>query len=455
MTIKEAEALSGVSSRNIRFYEKKGLLKPQRNRENDYRVYSEEDIERLKLIRMLRMVDMPLEQILDITQGRLSLQSAAAMQMEKLEEQIKHLKTALQFCEELSESSEVNVSEVLQRMDEPMSKRFLFRNWTWDFAEFGSNFLRPLAMGLLPFAFGLPQLFLFYLFNISGNTLAMLLSAFVLPCVWVLVGYRYDKRGKWLSGFFLTQVIPIIVVALALVPEILPHVVTDDYGEFVTVYLTLPYISALLYPLALMNRDLISVGAIWTYICGYAVIPVCLFLGKVIGWIMPWIRKKQEECLEKRMAKGYIPGEHSQWKKTLIIIGICIAVTAVLSWPIYAPLEVSARPEHMWDQIAQQELYIVMDEQSYFFTAEADMEALFQFEAWERVYCIPGISHRHEEVCKIRGHRGMVTYMTLYDDGCARTFGSNEHRFRMDSGYFEIPEEAVEALVAYLRENAP
>ena len=41
MTIKEIEALSGMSRANIRYYETEGFLSPER-RENGYRDYSEE-----------------------------------------------------------------------------------------------------------------------------------------------------------------------------------------------------------------------------------------------------------------------------------------------------------------------------------------------------------------------------------------------------------------------------
>lgn len=60
MNIKQAAEQSGVSSPNIRFYEKEGLMTPARNRGNAYRDYTAEDIRTLKLIRMLRMLDMPL-----------------------------------------------------------------------------------------------------------------------------------------------------------------------------------------------------------------------------------------------------------------------------------------------------------------------------------------------------------------------------------------------------------
>ncbi len=47
MNIKDAEARSGVSKQNIRFYERQGLLAPARDPGNDYREYNEEDIRTL------------------------------------------------------------------------------------------------------------------------------------------------------------------------------------------------------------------------------------------------------------------------------------------------------------------------------------------------------------------------------------------------------------------------
>ena len=43
MKINEVEALVGITKKNIRFYEEKGLINPARSEENKYRDYSEED----------------------------------------------------------------------------------------------------------------------------------------------------------------------------------------------------------------------------------------------------------------------------------------------------------------------------------------------------------------------------------------------------------------------------
>jgi len=62
--INQVEQLVGITKGNIRFYEKEGLLNPGRNSENGYREYSEADVVWLKKVRLLRMLDVPIEEIL-------------------------------------------------------------------------------------------------------------------------------------------------------------------------------------------------------------------------------------------------------------------------------------------------------------------------------------------------------------------------------------------------------
>ena len=73
MKINEVEQLVGISKRNIRFYEKEGLLSPGRNADNGYRDYGEEDVETLRKIKLLRKLDVPLEEIRRMQQGELTL----------------------------------------------------------------------------------------------------------------------------------------------------------------------------------------------------------------------------------------------------------------------------------------------------------------------------------------------------------------------------------------------
>lgn len=75
MTIKEMEALTGMSRTNIRFYENEGLIEPQR-RDNGYREYSEDDARTLLKIKLLRAMDVPLTTVKELAAGTIPLTAA-------------------------------------------------------------------------------------------------------------------------------------------------------------------------------------------------------------------------------------------------------------------------------------------------------------------------------------------------------------------------------------------
>lgn len=92
MNIKEVETRSGMARANIRYYEQEGLLCPARL-ENGYRDYSEEDLNTLARIRLLRQLGVPLERIRDLQSGAASLPQVAAAQAETLAAQ-----AAIEIC---------------------------------------------------------------------------------------------------------------------------------------------------------------------------------------------------------------------------------------------------------------------------------------------------------------------------------------------------------------------
>ena len=108
-TIKEAQQLTGITSQNIRYYEKQGLLTPERNEENSYRLYSEEDIGRLKMIRLFRKLGMPVGEIRRMFEGDISLEEAIASQISRLQSQKEELTAALEFCGKIKEEQLADV----------------------------------------------------------------------------------------------------------------------------------------------------------------------------------------------------------------------------------------------------------------------------------------------------------------------------------------------------------
>lgn len=137
MNIKQAAERSGVSSQNIRYYEREGLLCPQRDRNNGYRKYSDQDIHTLKLIRMLRMLDMPLEEIRSVLEGRAALPQALQSQEERLQAQSEKLQAAICFCRELKTSArdagQLDLDACLTRMESAPQPGGFFAGWVRDY----------------------------------------------------------------------------------------------------------------------------------------------------------------------------------------------------------------------------------------------------------------------------------------------------------------------------------
>ena len=106
MKINEVEQLVGITKRNIRFYEKEGLLSPGRNADNGYRDYGEEDVEALRKIKLLRKLDVPMEEIRRMQQGDLTLADVLRRHMIQLERAQKNLGTMRSLCQELAKTDE-------------------------------------------------------------------------------------------------------------------------------------------------------------------------------------------------------------------------------------------------------------------------------------------------------------------------------------------------------------
>lgn len=111
MTIKEVEQHLEVPRATVRFYEKEGLINPQRG-ENGYREYSEEDVTRLREIIIFRKLGMSITDIEDVLDGAKPLSEAVAENIMNLEKQIEELKGALLVCRRLQdEKEEINTFE--------------------------------------------------------------------------------------------------------------------------------------------------------------------------------------------------------------------------------------------------------------------------------------------------------------------------------------------------------
>lgn len=122
MRIHEVETLAGVTRRNIRYYESEGLLSPGRESGNGYRDYSEADVAALRRIKLLRKLDLPLEEIRRIQAGTLTVRDAMGRHVIQLERRRTNLEAIAGLCRELEgeapQYAALDGEEWLKRMEQ-------------------------------------------------------------------------------------------------------------------------------------------------------------------------------------------------------------------------------------------------------------------------------------------------------------------------------------------------
>lgn len=104
MTIKEVEQLLDVPRATVRFYEKEGLINPGRE-VNGYRDYSEDDVERLKKIIILRKIGIAIEDINDLFDGAKSMDEVLDINIQNLHKQMEELKGAIKLSQKMKDDT--------------------------------------------------------------------------------------------------------------------------------------------------------------------------------------------------------------------------------------------------------------------------------------------------------------------------------------------------------------
>ena len=111
MKIQQVEELVGISKKNIRFYEEQGLLSPGRA-ENGYRDYGREDVLRLKQIKLLRKLAVPIEEIRSVLKGDGSLETCLSRQLREYDRQRESLSAMEGVTRELLSRAGITLEEL-------------------------------------------------------------------------------------------------------------------------------------------------------------------------------------------------------------------------------------------------------------------------------------------------------------------------------------------------------
>lgn len=94
----------GLSLRTIRYYEEIGLVSPSGRTEGGFRLYTDSDVERLRLIRALKPVGMSLETLGELLQRADELATAEESARPEAETRLEAVRAvALDRCDHLEE----------------------------------------------------------------------------------------------------------------------------------------------------------------------------------------------------------------------------------------------------------------------------------------------------------------------------------------------------------------
>jgi DNA-binding transcriptional MerR regulator len=151
MKINEVEQQVGITKKNIRFYEQEGLIQPGRNAQNGYRDYSEDDLQLLRKIKLLRKLSVPIEEIRRLETGTLTMEDVLNRHHITLERERKNIMEMQLFCQLLMENHEnfssMDAAEYLERMEHMEKEGTRFMNV--QAKDRKRKFIVPLVMALL------------------------------------------------------------------------------------------------------------------------------------------------------------------------------------------------------------------------------------------------------------------------------------------------------------------
>lgn len=102
MRISEVAEKTGLSISNIRFYEKKGLIGPDRDKDSKYRNYTEKDLALIKQILLFRKMDFSIEAISHILNKKLTIEDAIQNQITELEEKRDSIQSSIDLCRKIA-----------------------------------------------------------------------------------------------------------------------------------------------------------------------------------------------------------------------------------------------------------------------------------------------------------------------------------------------------------------
>ncbi|MHB9944069.1 MerR family transcriptional regulator [Clostridium botulinum] len=240
MKIKDAERLTGLSQKTIRYYESEGLISVKRN-SNSYREYDENNINKLRRIKVLRKLDVPISTIKKLNLKEASLPEILEGKIKELDGNELNLERKKGIIEailkEINKNPNIDLAEYCKDFEYIESD---------EFTEFLGEIkeLREVSLAyqiLITLMLSGPLLWLFINIKNSNyefigiNSILAIISTVLLTLIWR--GFLKQKNKKVRgTGLVLLSVILIIVLSLVVFVGILKLqqfiFVPEDYLMF-------------------------------------------------------------------------------------------------------------------------------------------------------------------------------------------------------------------------------
>ncbi len=245
MTIKDVEKLTGLTAKSIRYYESKNLIAVARNEENSYRSYTEEDVNRLRWIKMFRYLNFSIEEIGTLLEmNEAEIKEALRQKADTFSKEKNLCEEKQELCLSLAKDYKSDKGVVEEYMD---AVEFMESDEMTELMEQIEDCLAPNLVSTIAgtFIFLAPVLWLFY--NIKTERLDMLMANASLAIIgtaittwnWIHYATQYRKhrvrvkkknrKMVWMVPALLLALIlglAAMIGVLAFIPELM---VPKDY----------------------------------------------------------------------------------------------------------------------------------------------------------------------------------------------------------------------------------
>lgn len=191
MKTHELEKELGISKHTIFYYEKEGIVTPQRD-ENGYRSYSQDDLQKLIMVKFLRNLNISIDDVKAILNNELDFKECLEINQIHLEKQIKSL-------EEVQENIEMYVRKdlpmlpALQQIQREVKNYKLGYQKTTDIVSLGRRLTKKLAIKKFLYKF-IPTLLIVLFFSavIEESFLTRILSVTIISFVFINIFLASD-----------------------------------------------------------------------------------------------------------------------------------------------------------------------------------------------------------------------------------------------------------------------